>query len=125
MAHLLIDIGSVIGHVIEAIGIAVIVLGFLFAPFVAVVGRRKRSKDRLGEIRKAIKRNMMLGLDFLVAGDIIRTVTVDPSLSKVASLGLLVLIRTALVFTIHLEVEGHWPWQAAPAPGETRPGETA
>jgi uncharacterized membrane protein len=57
---------------------------------------------------------MLLGLDFLVAGDIIRTVTVARSISGVASLGLIVLIRTLLVFTIHLEVEGRWPWQTKP-----------
>jgi uncharacterized membrane protein len=54
---------------------------------------------------------MLLGLDFLVAGDIIRTVTVTHSITGVLSLGLIVLIRTLLVFTIHLEVEGRWPWQ--------------
>ena len=54
---------------------------------------------------------MLLGLNFLVAGDIIRTVIVSHSISNVASLGLIVLIRTFLVFTIHLEVEGQWPWQ--------------
>jgi len=58
---------------------------------------------------------MMLGLEFLVAGDIIRTVVVAHSITDVASLGLLVLIRTVLVFTIHLEVEGCWPWQPSPA----------
>jgi uncharacterized membrane protein len=57
---------------------------------------------------------MMLGLEFLVAGDIIRTVLVAHSISDLLSLGLLVLIRTVLVFTIHLETEGHWPWQPAP-----------
>ena len=54
---------------------------------------------------------MLLGLDFLVAGDIIRTITVDPTLLGVASLCFLVMIRTALVFTIHVEIEGHWPCQ--------------
>lgn len=49
-----------------------------------------------------------------VAGDIIRTVIVSHSLSDVASLGLIVVIRTVLVFTIHLEVEGRWPWQRLP-----------
>ena len=55
-------------------------------------------------------------MEFLVAGDIIRTVVIAHSLAEVASLGMIVLIRTVLVFTIHLEVEGRWPWQ--PAPGQ-------
>ncbi len=54
---------------------------------------------------------MMVGLEFLVAGDIIRTIIVAHTLTDIGGLGLLVLIRTVLVFTIHLEVEGRWPWQ--------------
>ena len=56
-------------------------------------------------------RAMLIGLDFLVAGDIIRTVVVDHTLDGVLGLGLIVIIRTILAMTIHLEVEGHWPWQ--------------
>ena len=52
-----------------------------------------------------------MGLEFLVAGDIIRTVVVSHTLTDISSLGLLVLIRTVLVFTMHLELHGHWPWQ--------------
>ena len=53
----------------------------------------------------------MTSMSFLEAGDIIRTVVVVDTITDVASLGLVVVIRTVLVFTIHLEVEGHWPWQ--------------
>jgi uncharacterized membrane protein len=59
-----------------------------------------------------------LGLEFLVAGDIIRTVVVAPTLENVVILGLIVLIRTFLSRALHLEVEGRWPWQRAE---ETRP----
>ena len=105
------NIASIMGELVEFAGVAIIVLGFLYAFFAVIVLNRTRDEDRLGAFRTGIKRNMLLGLDFLVAGDIIRTVTVETSLSGVASLGLLVLIRTALVFTIHLEIEGHWPWE--------------
>ena len=105
------NIASIMGELVEFAGVAIIVLGFLYAFIAVIVLNRKRNEDHLGAFRTGIKRNMLLGLDFLVAGDIIRTVTVEPSLSGVASLGLLVLIRTALVFTIHLEIEGHWPWE--------------
>jgi len=54
---------------------------------------------------------MLIGLEFLVAGDIIRTVIVDHTLEDIAGLGLIVIIWTILVFTIHLELEGRWPWQ--------------
>ena len=125
MFHEFIKIGSLTGHIIEAIGVIIIVIGFVYAPFTAIRRRLKKREDLFGGFRRDIKRNMLLGLDFLVAGDIIRTVTVDPSLSGVASLGLLVVIRTALVFTIHLEIEGHWPWQAGPSKIAPKSIETA
>ncbi len=106
------EIGSIIGKVIESIGVLVIVIGILFGAVYSFFYKKNKSvKSRLQNFRFDIKKGMLLGLDFLVAGDIIRTVTVEYSLTNVASLGLLVLIRTILVFTIHLEVEGHWPWQ--------------
>jgi len=111
MIQELIKIASAMGEIVELAGVLVIVFGFISTFFSVIVFNRKKSEDRLVTFRTGIKKNMLLGLDFLVAGDIIRTVTVDPSLSGVASLGFLVLIRTALVFTIHLEIEGHWPWQ--------------
>lgn len=52
-----------------------------------------------------------LGLEFLIAGDTIRTVAVANTLENVAILGLIILIRTFLSITLHLEVEGRWPWQ--------------
>ena len=111
MIHDLLKIAGSAGEVVELVGVLVIVSGFLIALFSVVLFKKKESEDRFGLFRTSIKKNMLLGLDFLVAGDIIRTVTVDPSLSGVVSLGLLVIIRTMLVFTIHLEIEGHWPWQ--------------
>ena len=111
MVHELIQIAGVMGEAVELVGVLIIILGFLYAFFLNVLLNRNRSEDRVVAFRTDIKKNMLLGLDFLVAGDIIRTVTVDPSLAGVASLGFLVLIRTLLVFTIHLEIEGHWPWQ--------------
>ena len=114
MLHDFIEICSIIGNVVEGIGVIVIVIGFLYSFFSAILKRTRKSESLFDSFRRDIKRDMLLGLDFLVAGDIIRTVTVNPSLSGVGSLGLLVLIRTALVFTIHLEIEGHWPWQTKP-----------
>ncbi|MFC1750660.1 DUF1622 domain-containing protein [Pseudomonadota bacterium] len=111
MIHELIKIAGVMGEVVELVGVLIIVFGFVYAFFTVILLNRNDDDDRVGAFRTGIKKNMLLGLDFLVAGDIIRTVTVDPSLTGVASLGFLVLIRTALVFTIHLEIEGHWPWQ--------------
>jgi uncharacterized membrane protein len=93
------------------VGVLIIILGFVYAFTSDVDFNKNKNEDRVFAFRTDIKKNMLLGLDFIIAGDIIRTVTVDPSLAGVASLGFLVLIRTLLVFTIHLEIEGHWPWQ--------------
>ena len=112
MIHDLIKLAGTMGEVVELVGVLIIIFGFIYSFFsVFLFKRQKKAQEQLVAFRTGIKKNMLLGLDFLVAGDIIRTVTVDPSLTGVASLGFLVVIRTALVFTIHLEIEGHWPWQ--------------
>jgi uncharacterized membrane protein len=103
---------GVIGYTIEGLGVLVIVLGSL----VAIVNYGYKNIIRDGgehydRFRQVMGRAMMVGLEFLVAGDIIRTVIVDHSLEDIAGLGLIVIIRTILVFTIHLELEGRWPWQ--------------
>lgn len=106
------EIISITGYTLEAVGVVIIVIGAIRTTIQAA--RELGSADReniFRNFRREIGRAMMLGLEFLVAGDIIRTVVVADSVSAVLSLGLVVLIRTVLVFTIHLEVEGHWPWQ--------------
>jgi uncharacterized membrane protein len=65
--------------------------------------------------RQRVGRAMLLGLEILVAADVIRTVALEPTLGNVAVLGLLVLIRTFLSWTLILEIEERWPWQARPA----------
>jgi uncharacterized membrane protein len=64
-------------------------------------------------VRTVFGRSILLGLEFLVAADIIRTVAVQPSLQNVAVLGLIVLIRTFLSFSLEVEIDGRWPWQHA------------
>jgi len=57
---------------------------------------------------------LLLALDFLVAGDVVKTIALEPTLGNVAVLGFLVIIRTFLSWSITVEMEGHWPWQVAP-----------
>jgi uncharacterized membrane protein len=68
-----------------------------------VDGAYRRFKDRIGN-------SLLLGLEFLVAADIIRTVALNPTLQSVAVLGVLVLIRTFLSWALFVEIEGSWPW---------------
>ncbi|MDB6068676.1 MAG: hypothetical protein JWR26_4884 [Pedosphaera sp.] len=57
-------------------------------------------------------RSLLLGLDLLVAGDLVKTVALEPTLINVAALALLVLVRTFLSWSLVIEMEGHWPWEA-------------
>jgi uncharacterized protein DUF1622 len=71
-------------------------------------------------VRTVFGRSILLGLGFLVAAAIIRTVAVQPSLQNVAVLGLIVLIRTFLSFSLEVEIDGRWPWRRAAPEGQHR-----
>jgi uncharacterized membrane protein len=111
---------SVTGYAVETVGVVIIILGSTWATIRMLREfSRELVEKQYQRYRRDLARAMLLGLEFLVAGDIIRTVVVANSISDVASLGLVVLIRTVLVFTIHLEIEGRWPWQPSPHSVET------
>ncbi len=108
----MLDLIAYIGYAVEAFGVFVIVAGASTA--VAKYGYKRilsAGGASYNEFRQVMGRSMMVGLEFLVAGDIIRTVVASHTLEDIAILGLVVIIRTVLVFTIHLELEGRWPWQ--------------
>jgi uncharacterized membrane protein len=71
-----------------------------------------RAANGYRQLRLDLGRGILLGLEFLVAADIIRTVAVTPTLEGVLILGLIVLIRTFLSMALEVELEGRWPWQA-------------
>ncbi|MGI9290833.1 MAG: DUF1622 domain-containing protein [Gammaproteobacteria bacterium] len=110
MSELFTSAVSITGYAIEAAGVVIVLFGFIFASYRIVTGQHGAGEDKFTHYRRELGRSMLLGLEFLVAGDIIRTVVVDHSMQSILALGLIVLIRTVLVFTIHLEVHGHWPW---------------
>jgi uncharacterized membrane protein len=104
------------GYVIEAVGVATIVIGCMLSG--AWFVRRLRHLERLvayQELRRDVGRAIVLGLEFLIAGDIIRTVTVSPTFESVVVLAVIVLIRAFLTMTLTLEIEGRWPWQGTAA----------
>ena len=98
----------------EVLGVGVILAGLLMAAVQAVV-LMARGKGHLAyeRVRATFGRSILLGLELLVAGDIIRTVAVDPTLNNLMVLGLLVIIRTFLSWSLEVEIDGRWPWQAA------------
>ena len=105
---------SIAGYGIETIGVLIIIAGSVVSSFHFLLNFRKESDEAAYDIlRRQLGRSIILGLEFLIAGDIIRTVIVADTLTNVAILGLIILIRTFLGITLHLEVEGRWPWQTA------------
>jgi uncharacterized membrane protein len=100
------------GVAMEAAGVAVIVLGAAIATLAYVARlRRLGATKTYAAYRVGLARSILLGLELLVAGDIIRTVVVAPTLENVGLLAAIVLIRTFLSLTLELEVTGRLPWQ--------------
>lgn len=99
------------GELIEAAGVVVILLGFVLATVAAVRSGGPDWQATYRGYRRRLGQAILLGLEFLVAGDIVRTVAVEPTLSNVGVLAIIVLIRTFLSFSLQLEVDGRWPWQ--------------
>src|SRR4051812_3956947 len=99
----------------EALGVGIIVIGALAATGVFLAGGFGHAgwPAAFRLYRANLGRGILLGLELLVAADIIGTVAVTPSIQNVAILGLIVLIRTFLSFSLEVEIEGHWPWQRA------------
>lgn len=99
-------------RIIEVGGIAVIVLGTVGATLSALrqILAGARGENVFGPYRSNLGRAILLGLEFLVAADIINTVAIEPSLQSLAILGGIVLIRTFLSFSLEVEIEGRWPW---------------
>lgn len=106
------EVIELVGKAIDAVGVAVIAVGALVSALIAVSRLRRRLPDVYRPFREQLGRSILLGLEFLVAADIIRTVAVTPDARSVAVLGGIVLIRTFLSFSLELEVTGYWPWQA-------------
>ena len=113
----------------EVVGVVVLVIGFVSGVARAVhawlTGHAAASYDVM---RRYFGRSILLGLEILVAADLIRTVAVDPTWQNVIVLGLIVLIRTFLSFSLEVEMDGVWPWRRwqlgrkKPAPDEAESG---
>jgi uncharacterized membrane protein len=99
---------------IEVLGAVVIVVGVIRVAITRGTVRFLLKLDEPGayeSYKHQIGRSLLLGLEFLVAGDVVRTVALEPTLGNVQVLGLLVLVRTFLSWSLTVEIEGRWPWQ--------------
>ncbi|HEX6299775.1 MAG TPA: DUF1622 domain-containing protein [Acidimicrobiia bacterium] len=98
-----------VGKSVDVAGILIIVVGAVAASVRFVVG--SRASEAYSLYRRGLGRAILLGLEFLVAGDIIRTVAISPTFNSVGVLGVIVLIRTFLSVALQVETEARWPWQ--------------
>ncbi|MDH4023739.1 MAG: DUF1622 domain-containing protein [Gammaproteobacteria bacterium] len=116
---------DVAGYVVEAAGVLTIVIGALLAALWFPLRLRTRTMlEAYSDFRSNVGRSIILGLEFLIAGDIIRTVTVTQTLESVGVLVVIVLIRSFLTLTLELEIEGRWPWQRTGQTSRGPRGET-
>lgn len=98
---------------IVAAGILVIVAGAIIATFFFLreLKRQGGFSEAYHRYRGNLGRSILLGLEFLVAADIIGTVAVDPTFRSLGVLAIIVVVRTFLSFALEVEIDGHWPWQ--------------
>lgn len=111
----LLDFASTAGDWLDAIGVAVIVAGFLLSTIIIVMRIfRTRSVHHIYRAyRQNMARSLLIGLEFLLAGDIVRTVAGDLTFNTVLILAIIVIVRSFLGIEFEMEVDGFWPWQRA------------
>ena len=105
------DVIEKTGMAIDAAGVVVIVTGAAIAFVIAAVRLSRRESEVYRRFRQQLGQTILLGLELLVAGDIVRTVAASPTLTSVAILAAIVFIRTFLSFSLEVEITKRWPWQ--------------
>lgn len=102
-----------LGTFVDAAGVLIIVFGLILSVIIFLKDWFKESalNDCYTRLRQNLGRAILLGLEFLVAGDIIRSVAGSPTFTSIGILAMIVIIRTFLSVTFEMEVEGRWPWQ--------------
>ena len=102
---------EVVGTSVDGVGVFIVAGGMLVATARLAARRAHETGNYYSLYRQDVGRAILLGLEFLIAGDIIRTVVVAPTLQNVVVLGMIVLIRTFLSLSLQLEIEGRLPWR--------------
>jgi uncharacterized membrane protein len=104
---------ELIGAVFELAGVVVLVAGAVFAilSYARRLIERRQALAAYRALRRDLGRALLVGLEFLVAAGIIRSVAVAPTFQSVGVLGLLILVRTFLSWSLEVEVHGEWPWE--------------
>lgn len=105
---------ELVGEAVDVAGVVAIVIGTVVASLLAgreLLGRRGKGRETYESYRQRLGRSILLGLELLVAADIIKTVAITPTFESVGVLALIVLVRTFLSWSLELEITGRWPWQ--------------
>lgn len=111
---------NAVGMGFQVAGITVLVIGALltFVLYLKALPHRRDTPTAYSDLRRDLGKAILVGLELLVAADIIRSVAIDPTFATVGVLGLIVLIRTFLSWSLGVEVNGRWPWQSPRSPNE-------
>ena len=118
MADSTVSLVDTLGRAVEFAGVVVLIAGMVWATLAAALTSLRRWRGDTvvtgpyWTFRASLARAILLGLEILIAADIILTVTVDTTIESALALVLIVFVRVALSFTLTVEVEGRWPWQA-------------
>ena len=102
---------DIIASIVEFIGVLTIFLGALYSIIRFLISILYKKADNYIKLRQSLGKSILLGLEILIAADIMETVVTDPTLRSVGILGLIVLIRTFLSMSLQVELEGRFPWQ--------------
>lgn len=100
-----------IATIVEGIGVITIFVGAIYSLIVFLVSVSKKKTGSYIKLRQTLGKSILLGLEILIAADIMATVVAEPTMKSVTILGLIVLIRTFLSLSLQVEVEGRFPWQ--------------
>ena len=103
-----------IGHIVAFTGVLVMVSGMLIAGIQgvrALIRKEQSAHEIYTRTRQQVGRGLVLGLEVLVAADIIETVAIEPTFNNIGVLALIVAVRTFLGWSLAVELEGRWPWQ--------------
>ena len=111
------DLIELTAQAIETFAVAIIVIAIVHGTTRYLIHINQQAGDAYERFKAQLGKALLLVLEILVAADVIRTVVLDPNLQNVMILGLLVIIRTFLSWSVVVEIEGRWPWQGAEGRG--------
>lgn len=111
--------------VVEAAGATIMIVGGLWAlvEYAISMLRSASGREAYRQLRQRLGHAILLGLEVLIVGDIVRTIIVDPTIDSVAVLGAIVIIRIVLSFSLEVEIDGVWPWNRWRLEKQTNDGE--